>query len=1292
MPTQSRGFFSCDYCGLSHDTFEEAKEHEVSQCPQRPPSNRSQPPAGPPHYYRGPPPPYGAGMGPLSGAEAEGYPPPYGHMPPHHDHPPYPPFKMRCMPLMGPHDRANLSMEDSIACQNIELFEATPEHVADHDPSRSGGTPVIVKQVGLRCVHCSKSPLSSAGYSTVFPGSLGSIAASTRMVADNHLSTCSMAPPEIREACDRAANKRSREGENEGRNADEEEEGSRLALLDYCVGFCQQLGIVNKQPHKTGIEFADSGEMGHHYAGHPAETPNGPRGPPPHPYSAERMGPPPMSAERMGYPGGPPGHRPGGMMGGPMGPGEGIAPTPLQRRRDRPGEGERPPYSAEREGGPPSGGYPTPYSQGGPPGSEHYPGQDGGGVQTPQQPNFEGQEGQAYPTPHSANEGGSPGYQQFDLPSNFPFYLESNRTWHCKFCSHVHPQYRDPQSVWSSPAGTPPPGNFIDQHLSMCRAYHQSMPSPPMYQGPPPPYGPPFMGQHMHPYGPPGPWEGHSPTHAGLHPQHYPPQYPGGPGEPPFPYPPHHPDHPRYPGAEDPYGDPRARPGGHPMLPPGMPGPHGPPGMPPHAALTPGGIPGRPGPASGAPARKENMADSMRHAINLLVAREGEYYAREPSAAKLSRLVLDEDRLLLTEYFFFLMKQLRLCRFSESDRKTRGGKREKIKIGYGGLQCIHCADVPNSRKFFWSNVDRLANSFAEIPGHVLKCRRCPQQTKDALLQLKQYHPEQMARLPRGSQKVFFRRMWRRLHDEDPEGPPVTTPTAEKSDAENVAPEEVEKTKGDKSPSAKMNNEESPAVVKSTDEGALVVQRSAKEAAKALAVAAEQNQPLTPSSRVVLAIPEDKEWLSDMDCFIRKQLEVFCADQDDVSTAQNDRKYPVFVGQVGIRCIHCSMAKGATGTAVAFPYAISQIYESVREFQRLHLDSCENLPATTKAKLAAFKGSSSLSSVLRKYYVIAAKALGLHDTREGIHPGGESIPLGSQAAFSFSDGASHAGEEAKFASEVRPAVKNEALSPAAEKKTEEAPAEKETEEAKSEEKTEEASAEKETEEANSEEKTEAASAEKETEEVNSEEKTEEAPAEKETEEAKSEEKTEEASAEKETEEAKSEEKTEEAPVEKETEEAKSEEKNEEAAEMETEEGKSEEKTEEASAEKETEEAKSEEKIEESPAEKETEDREMEKSTDKVTEEAPNGKELEEQPAGKAAKEADPEKTTGETEEDKTEAPAESSKSTDESSKKESTPSEEEPAENSKKRSDATTPEGDRPAKVARTGTSGDEKEV
>jgi hypothetical protein len=195
----------------------------------------------------------------------------------------------------------------------------------------------------------------------------------------------------------------------------------------------------------------------------------------------------------------------------------------------------------------------------------------------------------------------------------------------------------------------------------------------------------------------------------------------------------------------------------------------------------------------------------------------------------------------------------------------------------------------------------------------------------------------------------------------------------------------------------------------------MLERPTDEAAKALAASAmaSPSDPPSPSSRVLLGIPEDKEWLSDMDCFVRHNLEVFCATQEDVDIAQQDRKYPVNVGQVGIRCIHCGLAKegqGARGSAVAFPYSISGIYESVREFQRLHLDSCPNLPPAAKQKLAGKKGSSSLSSVLRKYYVLAAKALGLYDTPDGIRCGAEAVPLGPNAAFAFAEATLKVSEE------------------------------------------------------------------------------------------------------------------------------------------------------------------------------------------------------------------------------------------------------------------------------------------
>jgi len=376
-------------------------------------------------------------------------------------------------------------------------------------------------------------------------------------------------------------------------------------------------------------------------------------------------------------------------------------------------------------------------------------------------------------------------------------------------------------------------------------------------------------------------------------------------------------------------------------------------------------------------------------------------------------LIDGSDADLLTDYFFHVMQQLVVCRFSEKDRKTRGGKRENVNIGYGGLQCIHCIEATSARKFFWSTVDRLANSFAEIPSHVLKCKHCPDDAKDALLALKGRHPDQMQMLPRGSQKVFFRRMWRRLHDGDSE---AAIPVRDRRSSS------MSETGMDPPPSAPR-----PRVSSSTSENgidpppsALRPRISAAEAAlKSPEIAAPAAATLLAKSMepekeaqegsdvprqereiVLLAIPEDKDWLSDMDCFVRNNIEVFSSRQPDVEFAAADRKYPIKIGQVGIRCVHCAMASGgARMAAVSYPYSISGIYESVREFQRLHLDTCQNVPQDLKeASDKLGSGVASLSSVLRRYYVQAARALGLFDTQDGgIRAGGKSMPM-STAGF------------------------------------------------------------------------------------------------------------------------------------------------------------------------------------------------------------------------------------------------------------------------------------------------------
>lgn len=121
------------------------------------------------------------------------------------------------------------------------------------------------------------------------------------------------------------------------------------------------------------------------------------------------------------------------------------------------------------------------------------------------------------------------------------------------------------------------------------------------------------------------------------------------------------------------------------------------------------------------------------------------------------------DKDLITDYLFVLMNQMQVCRFTEEDRTGGRSKVKDFAAGYPGMQCKHCCGKAGFGRYFPSSVDALAlaNSDRNIYNHLLKCRRCPESIK---LQLKAVRPES-TKNKRGSRKLFFARVWDRIHDE-----------------------------------------------------------------------------------------------------------------------------------------------------------------------------------------------------------------------------------------------------------------------------------------------------------------------------------------------------------------------------------------------------------------------------------------------------------------------------------------------------------------------------------------------
>jgi hypothetical protein len=132
-------------------------------------------------------------------------------------------------------------------------------------------------------------------------------------------------------------------------------------------------------------------------------------------------------------------------------------------------------------------------------------------------------------------------------------------------------------------------------------------------------------------------------------------------------------------------------------------------------------------------------------------------------------LVCMSDRDLVPDALFVAMGQMKLVNLTESDRV---GCYKNRPIGFVGLGCKHCGGQPGFGKYFPETVRSLAQTTTSqtILKHIgSKCRFCPPEVRQAVLDLQHQQAIKEAAIagrPRyGSRKVFFQRIWGRLHNE-----------------------------------------------------------------------------------------------------------------------------------------------------------------------------------------------------------------------------------------------------------------------------------------------------------------------------------------------------------------------------------------------------------------------------------------------------------------------------------------------------------------------------------------------
>lgn len=131
-----------------------------------------------------------------------------------------------------------------------------------------------------------------------------------------------------------------------------------------------------------------------------------------------------------------------------------------------------------------------------------------------------------------------------------------------------------------------------------------------------------------------------------------------------------------------------------------------------------------------------------------------------------SMLVSLQDIDLVPDALFLAMAQMVPTRMTFQDRV---GCYKSRAVGYLGMCCKHCGGQPGFGRYFPNSVRSLAQTTTSqtILKHIgSKCRHCPEELKRAVAELQrlQDQREVAAGRPRyGSRKVFFQRVWDRLH-------------------------------------------------------------------------------------------------------------------------------------------------------------------------------------------------------------------------------------------------------------------------------------------------------------------------------------------------------------------------------------------------------------------------------------------------------------------------------------------------------------------------------------------------
>lgn len=135
-------------------------------------------------------------------------------------------------------------------------------------------------------------------------------------------------------------------------------------------------------------------------------------------------------------------------------------------------------------------------------------------------------------------------------------------------------------------------------------------------------------------------------------------------------------------------------------------------------------------------------------------------------------------------------------------------------------------------------------------------------------------------------------------------------------------------------------------------------------------------------------PSDVDELSSYQVLIRLQLVYFISQKDDADFSVQGRKRQARLGQVGIRCKHCShLPHRLRGRGAGYyPAKLSGVYQAAQNMATHHLSQfCNSIPLETREKLRTLRGGrhDSASGGGKLYWADSCREIGLVEVDDGL---------------------------------------------------------------------------------------------------------------------------------------------------------------------------------------------------------------------------------------------------------------------------------------------------------------------